>query len=80
MRIEVLGMGCAKCNRLEEAARAAAEKLGVPCEIRHIRDINEIVRRGVLTTPALAIDGKVVVSGRVPGEVELTTMITEALT
>lgn len=80
MRIEVLGTGCAKCNRLEATARAAVEKLGVPYEIHHIRDINEIVRRGVMATPALAIDGKVVVAGRVPGEAELTTMITSART
>ncbi len=79
MRIEVLGIGCAKCNRLEATAKAAAERLGIPYEIQHVRDINEIVGRGVIATPALAIDGKVVVSGRVPSESELATMITSAL-
>jgi small redox-active disulfide protein 2 len=69
--VEVLGTGCAKCNKLEAMAKSVADKLGVPYEITHVRDINAIVQRGVMTTPALAIDGKVVVSGRVPSETEM---------
>ena len=61
MMIEVLGTGCAKCNKLEAMARAAADKLGVPYEITHVQDINAIVQRGIMTTPALAIDGQVVI-------------------
>lgn len=76
MMIEVLGTGCAKCNRLETMAREAADKLGVPYAITHIRDINTIVQRGVMITPALAIDGRVVVSGRLPSEAELTAWLT----
>jgi small redox-active disulfide protein 2 len=76
MKVEVLGTGCAKCNKLEAMARAAADRVGVDCEIEHVRDITEIVRRGVMSTPALAIDGKVVVSGRMPSEAELTALIT----
>jgi len=79
MKIEVLGTGCAKCNKLEATAKAAVEKLGIPYEIHHVRDINEIIGRGLMTTPALAIDGTIVVAGRVPGEAELVTMITSAL-
>jgi small redox-active disulfide protein 2 len=79
MKIEVLGAGCAKCNKLEETTKAAADKLGIPYEMHHIRDINEFVKRGIMVTPALAIDGTLVVSGRVPSEAELTTIITSAL-
>jgi len=79
MMIEVLGTGCAKCNKLEAMAKAAADKLGVPYEIEHVQDINAIVQRGVMTTPALAIDGQVVVSGRVPNETELTSWLTSAI-
>jgi len=79
MKIEVLGTGCAKCNKLEETAKAAADKLGITYEMHHIRDINEFVKRGIMVTPALAIDGTIVVSGRVPSEAELTTIITSAL-
>jgi len=75
MMIEVLGTGCAKCNRLEAMAKAAADKLGIPYEIAHVRDINLIVQRGVMATPALAIDGRVVVSGRVPSEAELVSWL-----
>ena len=75
MMIEVLGTGCAKCNKLEAMAKAAAEKLGVPYEITHVKDINAIVQRGVMTTPALAIDGRIVVAGRVPSEAELTSWL-----
>ncbi len=79
MKIEVLGTGCPKCNKLEETAKATADRLGIAYELHHVRDINEIVKRGVIVTPALAIDGKVVVGGRVPSEAELTTIITSAL-
>jgi small redox-active disulfide protein 2 len=75
MMIEVLGTGCAKCNKLEAMVKSVADKLGVPYEITHVRDINAIVQRGVMTTPALAIDGRVVVSGRVPSEAELVGML-----
>ncbi len=75
MMIEVLGTGCAKCNKLEAMAKAAADKLGVPYEITHVKDINAIVQRGVMITPALAIDGRIVVTGRVPSEVELTSWL-----
>lgn len=75
MMIEVLGIGCSKCNKLEAMARAAADKLGVSYEITHVREIDAIVQRGVMITPALSIDGKVVVSGRVPSETELTSWL-----
>jgi len=75
MMIEVFGTGCAKCSKLEAMAKATADKLGVPYEITHVQDINAIVERGVMTTPALAIDGRIVVTGRVPSEAELTAWL-----
>jgi small redox-active disulfide protein 2 len=78
MMIEVLGPGCAKCDKLETMVKATADKLGVACVIEHIRDIDVIVQRGVMATPALAIDGKLVVTGRLPSEAELTAWITAA--
>ena len=79
MRIEVLGTGCPKCNALEAATRAAADKLGVTYDLMHVKDITEFMKRGVMVTPALAIDGEVKVSGKVPSEAELTTMLMSAL-
>lgn len=75
MMIEVLGTGCAKCNKLEAMAKSVAERLGVPYEVTHVRDINVIVQRGVMITPALAVDGRIVVSGRLPSEAELTSWL-----
>jgi small redox-active disulfide protein 2 len=75
MKIEILGTGCPKCNLLEATARAAADKLGVKYEIDHVKDINEFILRGVMVTPALAVNGKVVVAGRVPREAELSTVL-----
>ncbi|HNO80309.1 MAG TPA: thioredoxin family protein [Phycisphaerae bacterium] len=79
MRIEILGTGCPKCNALEAAARSAADMLGITYEFTHIKDITEITKRGVMMTPALVIDGEVKVSGKVPNEAEITTMLTTAL-
>jgi len=78
MKIEILGTGCAKCNMLEAAAKSAADKLGVAYEIEHIKDINEFVKRGVMYTPALAVDGKVIVSGRMASESEITKLLTKS--
>ena len=79
MRIEILGTGCAKCNLLEATAKKAADKLGIQYELVHVKDLGKIASYGVMMTPALAIDGKVKVVGKVPSEAELTTLLTSAL-
>lgn len=78
MKIEVLGTGCKKCNMLEAATRAAADKLGVPYELTHVKELTKIAAYGVLMTPALVIDGQVKVSGKVPSEAELTALLRSA--
>lgn len=75
MKIEILGTGCAKCNLLEQTTRSAAAKLGVPYQLEHIRDIKEFAKRGVMFTPALAVDGKVLVAGKVPPESEVMRLL-----
>ena len=80
MKIEILGTGCKKCNMLEANAKAAVEKLGLACDVVKITDLNEIMKRGVMMTPALAIDGQVKFVGKVPSEAELTTLLTSAMT
>jgi len=65
MTIEVLGPGCAKCQTLAENAKAAIEKLGLDCELVKVSEIDEIVKRGVMMTPALIVDGVVKSVGRV---------------
>lgn len=80
MKIEVLGTGCPKCNLLEATAKVAAAKLGINDPIEHVKDINEIVKRGVMMTPALAVEGVVKVAGRIPTEAELSKILQAART
>ena len=64
-KIEILGTGCAKCKSLEASARQAVEHLGIDAEITKVEKMDDIVARGVMMTPAIAIDGEVKSSGRV---------------
>ena len=65
MKISVLGTGCPKCKKLTENAEAAAKEVGVDYQIEKVTDIKDIMAFGVMMTPALAIDGKVVSAGKV---------------
>ena len=64
--IQILGMGCAKCQKLYEHAEAAAKELGIEYQMEKVTDINKITEMGVMMTPALAVDGVVKSAGRVP--------------
>lgn len=63
--VKVLGSGCAKCNQLEAATKAALEQLGMDTTIDHVTDFAQIAAYGVMSTPALVVDGKVVSYGKV---------------
>ena len=76
--VKVLGSGCAKCNALEEAARAALTELGMDATIDHVTDFAQIASYGVMTTPALVVDGKVVSYGRVLNKDEAKALILQA--
>ena len=65
-KIQVLGTGCPKCRKLAENAEAAAKALGIDYTLEKVTDINEILKFGVMMTPALAVDGVVKVVGKVP--------------
>jgi small redox-active disulfide protein 2 len=75
MRLQVLGTGCPKCKQLAANVEAAAEELGLDCELEKVTDINEILKFGVMMTPALAVDGEVKVAGRVPDSGEIKALI-----
>lgn len=66
MKVEILGMGCVKCNRLEENAKKAIEELGIDAKLEHVADMSQIMGYGVMATPALVIDGDVKCAGRAP--------------
>lgn len=63
--IKILGGGCAKCNQLEEATVKALSELGMDTPVEHVRDFEKIAAYGVMSTPALVVDGRVVSYGRV---------------
>ncbi len=65
-KIQVLGTGCPKCQKLADNAKAAAAELGLEHELVKVTDITEIMKFGVMMTPALAVDGVVKVVGKVP--------------
>lgn len=73
--IQVLGSGCAKCNALEDAVRAALQELGVEVPIGHVTDFSQIAAYGVMTTPALVVAGKVVSSGKVLSKEEAKALL-----
>jgi small redox-active disulfide protein 2 len=75
MKIEVLGMGCANCNRLYQNAVEAVKQSGKEVQVTKVEDIKKIMSYGVLSTPALAIDGVVKVAGKVPKAEEIKEWI-----
>jgi small redox-active disulfide protein 2 len=75
--IQVLGTGCPKCNQLAENVSRAVEAIALECRVEQVRDLRQIAALGVMMTPALAIDGRVVFSGRVPSVEELKQLLGE---
>ena len=76
MEIKVLGTGCTKCKNLEKATLEAVKSAGLDANVSKIEDIVEIMQYGVMSTPALVVDGKVLVKGHVPSVDELTQILT----
>jgi small redox-active disulfide protein 2 len=74
-KIQILGTGCPKCRALARNAEAAARELGLEYELEKVADINEIMKFGVMMTPALAIDGQVKAVGKVLTEEQIKTML-----
>ena len=74
-KLQILGTGCPKCKKLAENAEAAAKALGIQYELEKVTDINEIMKFGVMMTPALAVDGQVKVVGKAPGPDEIKPLL-----
>jgi small redox-active disulfide protein 2 len=77
MNIKILGTGCPNCKKLEANAKQALEELKIEAEVEKITDIAEIMRYGVMSLPALVVDGEVKLSGRIPDEEELKTLFSK---
>jgi len=74
-KLQILGTGCPKCNKLAENAEAAAAALGIEYELEKVTEINEIMKFGVMMTPALVVDGEVKCAGKVPDVEDITAML-----
>ncbi len=77
VKMQILGSGCPNCNKLLELTRQAVWEMKIDAEIAYITDINQMIAMGIMSTPALAINNRPVVSGRVPDLEDLKKIITE---
>jgi small redox-active disulfide protein 2 len=75
MVLQILGMGCAKCEKLEARARQAATELGLDFQVEKVKDLQQIMAFGVMITPALVVDGVVKVAGKIPGVEDIKKML-----
>ena len=75
MKIEILGSGCAKCKSVEKLVRNIVEELGIQADIVKVEDLQEIVNRGIMMTPAVFVDGEAKIVGRVPTADELKKLL-----
>ena len=75
MKIQILGTGCPKCKKLAENAESAVKTLGIEYEMEKVTDISDIMKFGVMITPALAVDGEVKVVGKVPTPEEIAELL-----
>ena len=66
MKIEIYGSGCSKCKKTEEIVRQVVNELNIKAEISKIEDLQKIIDKGIMMTPAVAIDGEIKILGRVP--------------
>ncbi len=78
MKIQILGTGCPKCKKLAELAKNAAKELGLEYELEKVTDINEIMNFGVMATPGLAVNGKVLLAGKMPSPEHLKELLQKA--
>lgn len=77
--IKVLGSGCTKCNQLEQATKEALQELGMDATVEHVTDFAKIAKYGVMATPALVVDGKVVSFGKVLKKEEIIMILRKVI-
>lgn len=78
MKIQILGTGCPKCKKMAELAEAAAKELGLQYELEKVTEISDILDFGVMATPGLAVDGKVLAAGGVPTAEQVKRLLAQA--
>jgi small redox-active disulfide protein 2 len=78
LNIKVMGQGCPRCEKLEEDVRTVLAELGIDADLEHVTDLREIMRAGIIGTPALVINGAVMIAGSVPPKAKLKEWIGQA--
>lgn len=76
-KIEILGAGCARCKQTAKVMEMAAKELGIDAVVEKVEDIEEIIKRGITATPAVAVNGKIVLAGRIPNMAEAKKILSE---
>ena len=79
MEIKILGSGCARCKTLEKLTREVVEQNGIDATVSKVEDIYQIMKYGVMTTPALVVNEKVEIMGRVPSADEIRLILTKTI-
>jgi len=77
MKIEILGTGCPKCRSTEKVVREVVDEMGITADVQKIEALDEIINRGVMMTPAVAINGEVKIVGHIPSPEELKELLKE---
>lgn len=75
MKLTIYGKGCSKCEKLQQYSEAAARTLGIDYQVEKVTDMNQIIDAGVMHTPALAVDGEVVLEGRIGTESQIGELL-----
>lgn len=78
LKIEVFGAGCPKCRKTEELFMRALSEMNMAADLHHVKDMSEMIKRGVMFTPAVFINGKKVIEGKVPTMPEVERLIKES--
>jgi small redox-active disulfide protein 2 len=79
MKIQVAGPGCGRCKQTEKVMRNAAQELSIDADISHVYEVEEMVKLGVRITPAVLVDGKIIMAGRVPSINEAKKILQPAM-
>lgn len=75
MRIEVVGPGCPRCKATERNVSEAVKQLGIQADVTHVHDVAEFAKKGVTFTPAIIVDGKIKISGKIPTVDEIKNIL-----